>query len=474
MRVNENIAYAKSILNKSGINQDSPEYQDYLKIREIVGNDNGYVGILTKLRFVDNVTDVEELKSIYEILKKQKFDFAKLNKLTYEQILDMFYDELSGEKNKNEDLELIFKDSQYSYYRVYTYKGILKIGSPTWCLKTKSKWDEYQKEYPEQWVVIDNQYKNKLVTPEDDLINNYVSNKVWIRYGVSLKRNVDTVDWVACDDNNNMVKFYPASYTFFGVMCTILNLNVGIKKSYYEKFIGCERYNDSTWHKVIDVDKFSDRMDMDRGRLNSKNEMYVNLSRSYSNYVVMLCLNDTYPLGLWLHNKKPEMSTKMSESSMASRIIEDYASRSNNEIWHGVNIKKGVITIDDVKKHSDLVTIIDDKWGVYDRSNNYYVVVNLNPTVYQLPSMSLPINNKGKEEYCYDMTEPLFWYLSKDNMKPYMVKFEGMNDIVDKLNKKGIPEIKPEVKEDPVVKNDGAKTETEKVKSFLDFFRRNK
>lgn len=73
MKINENIAYAKSILNKSGVTQESPEYQDYLKIREIVGNDNGYVGILTKLRFVDNVTDMEEIKSIYEILKKQKF-----------------------------------------------------------------------------------------------------------------------------------------------------------------------------------------------------------------------------------------------------------------------------------------------------------------------------------------------------------------------------------------------------------------
>jgi len=77
MRINENIAYAKSILNKSGINQDSPEYGDYLKIREIVGNDNGYVGILTKLRFIDNVTDMEEIKSIYEVLKRQKFDIKK-------------------------------------------------------------------------------------------------------------------------------------------------------------------------------------------------------------------------------------------------------------------------------------------------------------------------------------------------------------------------------------------------------------
>lgn len=63
----------------------------------------------------------------------------------------LFYGDLSGEKTKNEDLELVYKDSQYSYYRVYTYKGILKIGSPTWCLKTKSNWDKYQATYPEQF-----------------------------------------------------------------------------------------------------------------------------------------------------------------------------------------------------------------------------------------------------------------------------------------------------------------------------------
>lgn len=65
--INENIAYAKSILNKSGITADSKEYQDYLKIREICGNNNGYVGILTKIRFVDEITDI----GFWDFLKKR-------------------------------------------------------------------------------------------------------------------------------------------------------------------------------------------------------------------------------------------------------------------------------------------------------------------------------------------------------------------------------------------------------------------
>ena len=50
--LNENIALAKSILNKAGIDESSDDYKDYLKIREIVGNNNNDLGevILTDQR----------------------------------------------------------------------------------------------------------------------------------------------------------------------------------------------------------------------------------------------------------------------------------------------------------------------------------------------------------------------------------------------------------------------------------------
>ena len=85
--LNENVAYAKSILAKRGISQGSPEWEDYLKIRQICGNDNGYVGILTKIRFIDEVTDFDELKSIFDILKNSKIDTTKMNKMSYSDIL---------------------------------------------------------------------------------------------------------------------------------------------------------------------------------------------------------------------------------------------------------------------------------------------------------------------------------------------------------------------------------------------------
>lgn len=82
--INENVAYAKSILSKKGIGVDSTEYADYLKIRDICGTNNGYVGILTKIRFIDNVTDMDEISSIFDILKNSKIDIAKMNKMSYD------------------------------------------------------------------------------------------------------------------------------------------------------------------------------------------------------------------------------------------------------------------------------------------------------------------------------------------------------------------------------------------------------
>jgi len=41
MKINENIAYSKSILNKLQISETSKEYEDYLKIKEICGKNHG-------------------------------------------------------------------------------------------------------------------------------------------------------------------------------------------------------------------------------------------------------------------------------------------------------------------------------------------------------------------------------------------------------------------------------------------------
>lgn len=50
-----------------------------------------YLIILTRLRFVDNVTDMDEIQSIFEILKSSKIDMAKLTKMTYQDIRQIHY-----------------------------------------------------------------------------------------------------------------------------------------------------------------------------------------------------------------------------------------------------------------------------------------------------------------------------------------------------------------------------------------------
>lgn len=119
MRINENIAQAKAILKRNNLPETD---EDYLKIREIVGNSFGYIGILTRLRYVDDVTDMNEIQSIFDVLRNSKIDIAKLNKMSYDQILDVFYDELSSSDKNTEDYKLIFKDKTYSFFRVFTYK----------------------------------------------------------------------------------------------------------------------------------------------------------------------------------------------------------------------------------------------------------------------------------------------------------------------------------------------------------------
>ena len=122
MKINENIAYSKSILNKLGISETSKEYDDYLKIKKICDKNHGYVGILTKIRFVDGVDDMDEIESIFDILKNSKIDITKLNKMSYTDILDTFYNEFDNSKEKNKDYELVYKDSEYSFFKVNTYR----------------------------------------------------------------------------------------------------------------------------------------------------------------------------------------------------------------------------------------------------------------------------------------------------------------------------------------------------------------
>ncbi len=465
MKINENIALAKSILKKNSIEPDSEEYKDYLKIRDIVGTEYAYIGILTRLRFVDSVTDMEELKSIYDVLKNSKLDLGKLNKMTYDQILDTFYDDLTSSVNKNkEDYELIYKDDTYSFFRVYTYKGILEIGSPAWCLKTKTNWDNYQAKYPEQWVVIDNRYVKRIITPNNSYLGvKYVNNsKTWVRFGLSFLKNSDnTTSWIAHDDNDGTCEL--SNYTFYGVLFTTLNLSSGIIKSYYQKFIGCEYIKDGLL-KII-KDSAWERLNITPP--SNKNDVnYLHLSKTYSYPPVVIKLREK-SLPCVQINTKDEKKLVLATISIGDsakdtgKLVGDYVNGPTNIAYIGFKIKLGLNTLEEVKLFKDFITQVG-KWLVFHWNKDYYIIIDSEPKSFKLPVMDTFGNlhwddPSEKETPSFYLVDKKLFTSDKFNKPP---EYDEIINLLKGLNK----ETKPEPDNKP----------EKKVKSFWDFLGTNK
>jgi hypothetical protein len=382
--INENISWAKSILNKKGITEGTPEWLDYQKIRNLVKNNHNYVGILTRLRFVDGVEDFDELESIYQNLSNSKIDINRITKMTYDEILDIFYD-TSINKDSKKDFELIYSDKVYSYYRVYTYEGILKIGSPAWCLKTKKWWNDYQEKFPEQWVVIMNTYKKRISTPDNWYLSKYVNiEKPWIRYGISI--NPQNNKWIGHDDNDKSLTGDFKSYTAFGAIKTVFNLNKGIKKSYYEEFSGCEYFrviSGSFILKVANDELFRKSVNspLDNERINTK---FVAFSESYDAPVTILAiLGNGIPI---MYNEEFKSKIQKVSKETFEDIIND-VSKDIKELAHLWGVFYSFGKIDDkflkektkYKKKSDNFLIFESTESItflrYKFDEGYYIPV---------------------------------------------------------------------------------------------------
>ena len=202
-KIFENIAQAKSILRK---NNGSQEDEDFQKIVSTTNKD-GWTGLLTRLVYKDGV-DVDEVISFYPDLKKSKMDLGKLNKMSYDDIIDLLYQE-SDEKTN--DVKFVGKVQDYLIFHVLTFESNLKICSPSWCIKTKNDWNGYvQTGNSEQFVVIQSEYVNKsgrtkLLTPDSPAyMGNYFNRKKpEVRYGITYYKNGETIIF---DDNNKSPK----------------------------------------------------------------------------------------------------------------------------------------------------------------------------------------------------------------------------------------------------------------------------
>jgi len=443
IKLNENIALAKSILRKNGIAEDD---EDYLKIREIVGTAFSYVGILTRLRFVDNVTDMEELKSIFEVLRDSKFDLGKLNKMSYDQILDTFYDQMTSPSK--EDYELIYKDNSYSFFRVYTYKGILEIGSPAWCLKTKSHWDNYQSKYPEQWVAIDNRYVKRVITPNNSYLGGQYVNKgkTWIRFGISIKHEPDdTISFVAHNDNDDKCEAKPENHTFYGVLFTIMNLSSGNKKSYYQRFLGCDNIRDGVF-KVNGDRVWEDRLGVKPPKNNVGDENYLFLSKSYSSVPIILRLREkSFPcLRIFNNNQKVMHLFSLGVDGYATKALNDYVQKPQNISYCGIRLKLGLTTVDKLKENEDFVLQVG-KWLVFHWNKDYYIAIDSEPNEYVLPVMDLVGNEYWTNHNSERELLPMFYYIDKEKIENSEVKLDTpeSQEILRQLSDKN-KDIEPE------------------------------
>jgi len=195
----ENIAQVKSILRKNNGSQEDEDFQ------KIVGatNKDGWVGLLTRLVYKDGV-DVDEVISFYPDLKKSKMDLGKLNKMSYDDIIDLLYQESD---KKTSDVKFVGRVKDYLIFHVLTFESGLKICSPSWCIKSKNHWRGYiQTGTSEQFVIIHSEYvnksgKTKLLTPDSPGYMGSYSNrkKPEVRYGITYYKNGKTVIF---DDNN--------------------------------------------------------------------------------------------------------------------------------------------------------------------------------------------------------------------------------------------------------------------------------
>lgn len=447
IKLNENIALAKSILRKNSIAEDN---EDYLKIREMVGTAFSYVGILTRLRFVDNVTDIEELKSIFEVLRDSKLDLGKLNKMSYEQILDTFYDQMTSPSK--EDYELIYKDSTYSFFRVYTYKGILEIGSPAWCLKTKSNWDNYQAKFPEQWVAIDNRHVKSVITPNNSYLGGQYVNrgKTYIRYGISFKHNTDgTTSWIAHDDNDGKCELKPDNHTFYGVLFTTLNLSHGNKKSFYQRFTDDLEYVKDGIFKIIPgQNHIWNRLGVKPPQnLSEGDENYLFLSKSYSFVPIILRIRErSFPcLRIFNNNRKVMHLFSMGVDGFATKALNDYVQQPQNISYSSIRLKLGLTTVDKLKKNEDFVLQVG-KWLVFHWNESYYISIDSEPSQYVLPVMDLAGNEYWTNHSSEKALTPMFYYIDKEKMKNSDVELDTAEskEILRQLSGKKPTPVEPE------------------------------
>ena len=197
----ENLAQAKSVLRKSNVSESDEKFQKIINAT----NKDGWTGLMTKFVFIEG-KDVDEVLSLYNDLKNSKLDLGKLNKLSYEEVIDEVYKSVDSK-----DGNYVGHVDNYKIYYVPSYEEGLNICSPSWCLKTRKYWNEYMLlRSGTQFVAIEETYiknnKTTLLSPNSPQYFGGYSNetKAHVRYGITIypSKRVFVFD----DNNKNITK----------------------------------------------------------------------------------------------------------------------------------------------------------------------------------------------------------------------------------------------------------------------------
>jgi len=156
----ENMSQARKILKDNDISKEDPKFK---KIIDKTNRD-GYTGFVTKLVFEMGMV-VDSALRLYDDLKEQSIDVGSsnikkildskvANGVKIQEIINIIRKTKKDSEKNN--FELLFKSNGFDVYKVNNYEGIMCTGSPAWCLKTKSYFDQYTvRKRGTQFVLID-------------------------------------------------------------------------------------------------------------------------------------------------------------------------------------------------------------------------------------------------------------------------------------------------------------------------------
>jgi hypothetical protein len=235
----ENLTQAKALATKLGKPKEEIE-----KLKQYITTGanqsqgqirvQSFAGPASKWLWEENI-EGNDITNIVIRLSALGIGFTGVNGLNFAQVTKLVTDlEKRAELEKTIIPGLIFLGEitdgvdKYYVHRVDEYNAVLKVGSPAWCLKTKSHWNDYK---AKGYIFVISRAGLDLDVPSTYTgVDKYESPNMTWRYGITVNRAGDVVH--AHDDNNTeCAKFFKYDGKTRGITFLLNNFNVLVKES---------------------------------------------------------------------------------------------------------------------------------------------------------------------------------------------------------------------------------------------------